>query len=38
MNQKDIDNILKANKKLVLYISMAFGNPYADAYNEEIVF
>ena len=36
---EDIQNLcIKANKKLVLYISMAFGNPYADAYNEEIVF
>ncbi|MBX3254121.1 MAG: hydroxymethylglutaryl-CoA lyase [Chitinophagaceae bacterium] len=26
------------NKQLVIYISMAFGNPYGDAYNEEIVF
>ena len=36
---EDIQNLcIKANKKLVLYISMAFGNPYADAHNEEIVF
>ncbi len=36
---EEIQNLcIKANKKLVLYISMAFGNPYADAYNEEIVF
>ncbi len=26
------------NKKLVIYISMGFGNPYGDLYNEEIVF
>ena len=26
------------NKELVIYISMAFGNPYGDVYNEEIVF
>lgn len=25
------------NKETVIYISMAFGNPYSDAYNEEIV-
>lgn len=25
-------------KQLVVYISMGFGNPYGDAYNEEIVF
>ena len=28
----------KNNKKLVIYISMAFGNPYGDPYSEEIVF
>jgi hydroxymethylglutaryl-CoA lyase len=27
----------KSNKTLVTYISMAFGNPYNDAYNREIV-
>ncbi len=27
----------KANKKLVIYLSMAFGNPYGDDYNESIV-
>jgi hydroxymethylglutaryl-CoA lyase len=27
----------KKNKQLVLYISMAFGNPYRDAYSEELV-
>ncbi|HVM88109.1 MAG TPA: hydroxymethylglutaryl-CoA lyase [Puia sp.] len=35
----DIQNIcLKKNKELVIYISMGFGNPYGDAYSEEIVF
>ncbi|MGZ8523801.1 MAG: hydroxymethylglutaryl-CoA lyase [Chitinophagaceae bacterium] len=29
---------LKTGKKLVLYISMGFGNPYGDPYSEEIVF
>lgn len=29
---------LKAGKKLVMYISMGFGNPYGDAYDEEIVY
>jgi hydroxymethylglutaryl-CoA lyase len=28
----------KNGKKLVIYISMAFGNPYGDPYSEEIVF
>jgi hydroxymethylglutaryl-CoA lyase len=28
---------LKHNKKLVVYISMAFGNPYQDAYHPSIV-
>lgn len=28
----------KTGKKLVIYISMAFGNPYGDRYSEEIVF
>ena len=27
----------KRNKELVIYISMAFGNPYGDEYSEEIV-
>lgn len=27
---------LKHNKKLVVYISMAFGNPYGDAWNSDI--
>ena len=29
---------LKNKKELVVYISMGFGNPYGDTYNEEIVF
>lgn len=29
---------LSRNKQLVIYISMAFGNPYGDAYNEEVVY
>ena len=28
----------KAGKKLVVYMSMGFGNPYDDPFNEEIVF
>ncbi len=28
---------LKNNKQLVVYLSMGFGNPYGDAYNEEIL-
>lgn len=28
---------LKANKEMVLYISMGFGNPYGDEYHEDIV-
>lgn len=28
---------IKANRELVIYISMGFGNPYGDIYNEEIV-
>jgi len=28
---------IKANKELVIYISMGFGNPYGDVYNEDIV-
>ncbi len=27
----------KHNKQLVVYLSMGFGNPYGDAYNEDIV-
>src|SRR5665213_1718116 len=35
---KEIKNICDKNdKELVVYISMAFGNPYGDFYNEEIV-
>ncbi len=28
---------VKHNKQLVVYLSMGFGNPYGDAYNEEIL-
>jgi hydroxymethylglutaryl-CoA lyase len=28
---------IKHNKKLVIYLSMGFGNPYGDEYNEEIL-
>lgn len=28
---------LKNNKQLVIYLSMGFGNPYGDEYNEEIL-
>ncbi len=35
---KEIKNICGKNKKeLVVYISMGFGNPYGDEYNENIV-
>ena len=35
---KEIKNICDQNgKELVVYISMAFGNPYGDHYNENIV-
>jgi hydroxymethylglutaryl-CoA lyase len=35
----EIQNLCIKNKKeLVVYISMGFGNPYGDAYNEAIVF
>ena len=35
----DIQNLCSKNGKvLVIYISMGFGNPYGDPYNEEIVF
>ncbi|MGB8193167.1 MAG: hydroxymethylglutaryl-CoA lyase [Chitinophagaceae bacterium] len=38
-NVEAIQNICVHNKKeLVVYISMGFGNPYGDAYSEEIVF
>lgn len=34
----EIQNLcLKHKKKLVIYLSMGFGNPYGDAYNEEIL-
>ncbi len=37
-NVKEIKSICDKNKKeLVIYISMAFGNPYNDDYNENIV-
>ena len=29
---------VKKNKQLVIYISMGFGNPYNDAYSDQIVF
>ncbi|MBX2925399.1 MAG: hydroxymethylglutaryl-CoA lyase [Chitinophagaceae bacterium] len=29
---------IRKNKSLVIYISMAFGNPYGDAYNKEVVY
>jgi len=32
------DICMKKNKQLVIYISMAFGNPYGDPYAEEIIF
>lgn len=36
---EEIQNLCIKNKKeLVVYISMGFGNPYGDMYNEEIVF
>jgi hydroxymethylglutaryl-CoA lyase len=35
---EDIQNLcLKNNKQLVVYLSMGFGNPYGDEYNEEIL-
>src|SRR4029079_12562632 len=35
---EEIQNIcLKRNKQLVIYLSMGFGNPYGDEYNEEIL-
>jgi hydroxymethylglutaryl-CoA lyase len=34
----DIQNLcMKHNKEMVVYISMAFGNPYGDAWNSDIV-
>lgn len=36
---EEIHNLcVNKKKKLVIYISMGFGNPYGDPYNEEIVF
>ena len=36
---EEIQNLcINKNKKLVTYISMAFGNPYKDLYDEDIVF
>jgi hydroxymethylglutaryl-CoA lyase len=36
---EEIQNLcINKNKKLVIYISMAFGNPYGDLYDEDIVF
>jgi hydroxymethylglutaryl-CoA lyase len=36
---EEIQNLcVKTGKQLVVYISMGFGNPYGDPYDEEIVF
>ena len=36
---EEIQNLcIKSGKQLVVYISMGFGNPYGDPYDEEIVF
>jgi hydroxymethylglutaryl-CoA lyase len=36
---EEIQNIcVKTGRQLVIYISMGFGNPYGDPYDEEIVF
>lgn len=36
---EDMQNLcIKTGKQLVVYISMGFGNPYGDAWDEEIVF
>ncbi len=36
---EEIQNLcVKTAKKLVVYISMGFGNPYGDVYDEDIVF
>ena len=36
---EDIQNLcIKTGKQLIIYISMGFGNPYGDLYDEEIVF
>ena len=32
-----LDLCTKKNKQLVIYLSMGFGNPYGDQYNEEIL-
>ncbi|MCF8423684.1 MAG: hydroxymethylglutaryl-CoA lyase [Bacteroidia bacterium] len=38
MRVEEIQNLcVKSNKELVVYISMAFGNPYGDIWNSEIV-
>jgi len=35
---QEVQNLcLKNNKQLVVYLSMGFGNPYGDEYNEEIL-
>lgn len=35
---RDVQNLcVKHNKKLVVYLSMGFGNPYNDPFNEEIL-
>lgn len=35
---EEIQNLcVKNNKKVVVYLSMGFGNPYGDPYNEEIL-
>jgi hydroxymethylglutaryl-CoA lyase len=36
---EEIQNLcIKTGKQLVVYISMGFGNPYGDVYDEELVF
>lgn len=36
---EEIQNLcIKTGKQLVIYISMGFGNPYGDPYDEEIIF
>ncbi|MGB3004937.1 MAG: hydroxymethylglutaryl-CoA lyase [Chitinophagaceae bacterium] len=36
---EEIQNLcIKTGKQLVVYISMGFGNPYGDRYDEEVVF
>jgi hydroxymethylglutaryl-CoA lyase len=36
---EEIQNIcISKNKQLVIYLSMAFGNPYADPYSEDILY